>query len=77
MSDVNESVKRTKRCAMCPEIVVYTAPRGLAEGAIVFCSEICERLWDAVTPGEWVDAATLMPGRENDRPEIWEGPDAE
>lgn len=61
----------TKRCASCPEMVLYWGPAAL-RNASVWCSEVCEVLWDAITPGAWIDAAELMPGGQYfDRPDIW------
>ncbi len=66
-----ESVIMVKRCSMCAEKVLYNGPDALRD-AVVWCSTTCERLWDAVTPGEWIDAAELMRGgRLYDRPDIW------
>lgn len=60
-----------KRCAICTEKALYRGPWLLKDG-LVFCSPICEALWVAVTPGQWIDPAELMPGgRYHDRPEIW------
>ena len=60
-----------KRCAICPGLVLYEGPSMLSN-ASVFCSETCERIWDAVTPGEWISAEELMPGgRFHDRPDVW------
>ena len=60
-----------KRCAICPDLVIYRGP-SLLRKAKIFCSEVCEKIDDAVTPGSWVDAADLMPGGPlHDRPDIW------
>lgn len=62
-----------KRCAICPEPVMFSGP-SLLSNAVVWCGETCERIWDAMTPGQWIDAAELMPGgRFHDRPEVWQG----
>lgn len=63
-----------KRCASCPEMVLYWGPTSL-RNASVWCSDVCEALWDAITPGRWIDAAELMPGGcLHDRPDIWISP---
>lgn len=66
-----DEVMVLKRCAMCPEPVIYTGP-DLLRDAKVFCGEVCALLWDLVTPGEWIDACELMPGgRLYDCRDIW------
>ena len=63
-----------KRCAVCPEPVVYTGPEML-QTANVCCSETCAVIYDIITPGYWIDAAELMQGgRIHDRPDIWTAP---
>ncbi len=67
-----DEVISLKRCAICTNSVLYRGPAMLADGAIMFCDSVCARIWDAATPGQWVDAAELMPGgRLHDRPDIW------
>lgn len=66
-----EEIAVLKRCAMCPERVIYRGPEML-RNASVFCDETCSLLFDLVTPGEWIDAREMMQGgRYYDRPDIW------
>lgn len=65
-----EDIALLKRCAMCPEMVIYNGPEMLSDG-LVFCSNACAALWDAVTPGEWVDAKEIMRGGLFDRPDMF------
>ena len=66
-----EEVLVIKRCAMCPEKALYKGPAFL-KGGMVFCSPVCEALWVAVTPGQWIDPGQLMPGGlYHEHPEIW------
>jgi hypothetical protein len=66
-----ENLTFVKRCAVCPDPVIYRGP-ALLSNATTFCDETCARIWDAITPGEWIDANELMPGgRFHDRPDIW------
>jgi hypothetical protein len=68
MSDV----MMLKRCEICAEAAYFSGPLSLAVTAIVFCGTTCARIWDAITPGEWIDASEMMPGgRIHDRPDIW------
>ena len=69
-----EEVLVLKRCAVCSELALYKGPWLLRSG-LVFCSETCETLWTALSPGQWIDPRELMPGgRYHDRPEIWTDP---
>jgi hypothetical protein len=47
-----DDIITTKRCASCPELVLYWGPEAL-RNASVCCSPVCEALWDALTPGVW------------------------
>lgn len=58
---------------MCAETVLYNGPEELRD-ASVWCSDVCELLWDLVTPGEWIDASELLRGGlYYDRPDLWTG----
>jgi endogenous inhibitor of DNA gyrase (YacG/DUF329 family) len=66
-----DEVTLIKRCAVCPEAVVYQGPF-LLQNARVYCSETCALIDDLLLPGEWIDAAEIAPGgRYYDRPEVW------
>lgn len=66
-----ESVLLVKRCAMCSNSAFYDGPEMLKDAA-VWCSEVCELLYDLLTPGEWIDASELMRGgRLSERPDLW------
>lgn len=66
-----DEVTLLKRCAICPESVIYKGPR-LLSNASVFCDATCQRIWDAITPGEWLRASELMPGGcLHNRPDTW------
>ena len=63
-----------KRCAVCPEMVLFRGP-ALLRNARTYCDETCERIDDALLPGEWVDVSEMMQGgRLHDRPDIWLDP---
>lgn len=69
-----DEVTLVKRCAVCPEPVVYRGP-ALLQSARVYCSQTCERIDDLLLPGYWVDASEMMQGgRLHDRPELWLDP---
>jgi hypothetical protein len=69
-----DEVTLIKRCAVCPESIVYQGPR-LLQNARVYCDETCARIDDVLLPGQWYDAAEMMQGgRFHDRPDLWLGP---
>jgi hypothetical protein len=65
-----ELVKLTG-CAVCADPVIFIGPFVLEHGRRI-CSEICDVLYKAITPGVWVDASELAPGGGlHNRPELW------
>jgi endogenous inhibitor of DNA gyrase (YacG/DUF329 family) len=66
-----DEITLTKRCAICPEVIVYRGP-SLLQNARCYCSKTCAQIDDLLLPGEWIDAAEIAPGgRYYDHPEIW------
>jgi len=58
-------------CIICADPVIYAGPTLLQNGPRI-CSPTCDRIWNAITPGIWIDASELAPGGSlNNRPELW------
>ena len=69
--DPMEQIVVAKRCAMCPETVLYQGP-AMLRAASVWCSDLCYKLDDILTPGYWLDASEMMRGGQlHDRPDLW------
>ncbi len=63
-----------KRCPICKDPVLYEGPDILRD-AIVWCGVPCAAIWDAITPGQWINASEIMQGgRFHNRPDIWTEP---
>lgn len=62
-----EVVKLTA-CTVCGAPVIYCGPKVLERGRR-FCSSACDRIDDARSPGDWVDASALIWDGHNDRPD--------
>ena len=64
-------VAKMTSCAICRDPVIYLGPEVLASGKR-FCTDVCDALYRAITPGVWVDASELAPGGSlHNRPELW------